>query len=111
MILPTLLVSLILSFTFPNPVYADIVIMSELYDVDTQTALEIATCESQMGKYPINWEGSSAKGVYMFTDGTWDAYCEGDAMNPHDNITCFMELFPKHPTWWDCYNILYETNP
>ena len=33
-----------------------------------------------MGKYKTNWSGSSAKGVYMFIDRTWEYYCEGDVM-------------------------------
>ena len=101
-----LLVSLLVSL-FPQPVYSienDIIVQSYLNGIDPVVSLEIATCESQLGKYPVNWEGSSASGVYMFTSGTWNAYCKGDVMNPHDNIRCFMQQFNQHPNWWACYD-------
>lgn len=71
-------------------------------DFNVNTALRIAECESQYGKYKINWQGSSAKGIYQFTDKTWNNYCEGDVMNDQDNIMCFIKLYKKHPSWWQC---------
>lgn len=68
----------------------------------TEEHLRIAECESQYGKYPYNWEGSSAKGVYMFTDKTWEHYCEGDVLNYKDNIKCFIKLYLQHKSWWAC---------
>ena len=79
-----------------------IIKMSEEYGVDTETALRIAECESQFGKYNHNWEGSSATGVYQFISKTWENYCEGDVLNEDDNIKCFMELYNKYPHWWAC---------
>ncbi len=79
-----------------------IIRMSKEYGVDTETALRIAECESQFGKYPKNWEGSSASGVYQFTSVTWNNYCDGDVINEDDNIKCFMELYNKNPHWWAC---------
>jgi hypothetical protein len=69
---------------------------------DVETALRIAECESQYGKYQINWEGSSAKGVYQFIDKTWENYCDGDVLNNEDNIKCFLKLYNKHTSWWKC---------
>lgn len=76
--------------------------MASKYDVCPETAIRIAKCESQLGKYPINWEGSSAKGVYQFIDKTWDNYCDGDVLNEEDNIRCFMELYNQFSHWWAC---------
>jgi len=39
------------------------------------TAVRIATCESQLSKYKVNWSGSSAYGLYQFMPRTWNAYC------------------------------------
>ncbi len=86
----------------PSPVEASIRYYSEEYGVDTKTALRIAKCESQMGKYKINWSGSSAKGVYQFIDKTWEHYCDGDVMNDEDNIICFMKLYENNKNWWLC---------
>jgi hypothetical protein len=77
-------------------------IMAKEYNVCVETALKIAECESQFGKYNHNWEGSSAKGVFMFTDRTWNYYCRGDVLNEEDNIRCFMEIFNNFPQWWAC---------
>jgi hypothetical protein len=97
--------------TEPEPVVVEepalttqelIVSIATEYDVCPETALRIAECESQYGKYPHNWEGSSAKGVYQFIDKTWKHYCEGDVLNEVDNITCFMRLYNKNPNWWAC---------
>jgi hypothetical protein len=69
---------------------------------DVNVALKIADCESKTGKYKTNWQGSSAKGIYMFTDRTWENYCDGDVMDDYDNIRCFLNLYRKHPSWWAC---------
>jgi hypothetical protein len=72
------------------------------YGVNPDTAVRIANCESMMGKYKYNFEGSSAKGLFQFIDRTWKYYCKGDVLNNEDNARCFMELYPKHPSWWSC---------
>lgn len=84
------------------PLIALITLLAPQYGVDTQEALQIAECESQYGKYDVNWETGKAKGVFQFMPTTWNAYCEGDVMSEFDNTKCFLELYPKHPTWWDC---------
>jgi len=37
---------------------------------DSQTALKIAKCESQLGKYRENWENSGAIGLFQFKPRT-----------------------------------------
>ncbi len=69
--------------------------------VNPQTAVRIARCESSLNVTAKN-KHSSAKGLYQFIDGTWNAYCEGDVFNYEDNINCFLELYNKYPTWWEC---------
>lgn len=78
-----------------------IVILSRQYDVNLGTSIRIADCESKIGKFKTN-KWSSAKGVYQFIDKTWKTYCEGDVMDDYDNINCFMKLYKKHPSWWEC---------
>lgn len=77
-----------------------IVVMAKEYNVDIQKALDIAECESQFGKYPSAFPRSTAKGVYQFTNKTWQNYCKGDVMNEDDNIRCFMFNYNRHPEWW-----------
>lgn len=77
-------------------------VLSKLNNFDEEVAVRIAKCESQLGKYKTNWQGSSAKGVYMFIDKTWANYCDGDVMNDRDNINCFIKLYNKYPHWWLC---------
>jgi len=81
-------------------------IMAKEYNVCVETALKIAECESQYGKYNYNWQGSSAKGVYQFIDKTFANYCDGDVMNEKDNIKCFMKLYNKFSHWWEQCNII-----
>ena len=93
-------------------VIALITLLAPQYGVDTQEALAIAECESQYGKYEYNWEGSSAKGVYQFTDTTWwYIEAEGSQLNEFENIKQFMIWYPVHPEWWECYNRLYKFTP
>lgn len=86
----------------PNPIEATIRHYADEYGVDVETSLRIADCESQMGKYKHNWEGSSAKGIYMFIDRTWAYYCDGDVLNDEDNVKCFMKLYEENKEWWEC---------
>jgi hypothetical protein len=69
---------------------------------NVNTALVIAECESQYGLFDYNLQGSSAKGIYQFTDRTWKHYCSGDVLNSYDNIYCFINLYERHPNWWAC---------
>ena len=87
----------------PNPVEATIRHYASEYGVDVETSLRIATCESQMGKYKHNWEGSSATGVYQWTIGTWEWIgATGDRLDDEENIKQFMIWYSKYPGWWEC---------
>lgn len=76
--------------------------MAAHYGINADTAVRIAWCESKMGKYKHNWEGSSAKGVYMFIDKTWANYCEGDVLDDIANTRCFARLYNQYSHWWVC---------
>jgi hypothetical protein len=69
---------------------------------DPIVAIRIAKCESQLGKYRKNFEGSSATGLYMFMPLTFSHYCEGNIESDIDQIKCFMRQYKKHPGWWEC---------
>lgn len=66
------------------------------------TTRDIAICESQLGRYKTNWEGSGAYGLFQFKKQTWDNYCEGDIRSDRDQTICFLKLYPRHPNWWAC---------
>ena len=72
------------------------------YGINYETSLRIAHCESKMGKYKYNLQGSSAKGIFQFIDNTWENYCDGDVLNDEDNVRCFTKLYKNHPSWWEC---------
>lgn len=72
------------------------------HNLDPREAIKIAQCESSLGKQKRNKQGSSASGVFMFINKTWDSYCEGYQMNDDDNIKCFYKLYPLHKSWWEC---------
>ena len=71
-------------------------------NINYNISLRIADCESKMGKYKYNLQGSSAKGIFMFIDSTWLNYCQGDVLNDYDNIKCFAKLYKKYPHYWVC---------
>ncbi|NCD07196.1 MAG: hypothetical protein EOL97_13865 [Spirochaetia bacterium] len=70
--------------------------------INYETSLRIADCESKMGKYKVNWDGSSAYGLYQFMPRTFNAYCQGSIESDIDQIRCFIKLYNKHPNWWVC---------
>ena len=71
------------------------------HEIDPVLALRIANCESSLNPKAKN-PYSSAGGVYQFLDGTWNAYCSGNKFNYKDSVDCFMDLYPKHQSWWVC---------
>lgn len=73
-----------------------------LYDVDVDTALRIADCESDFDWRARN-PNSSAKGLYQFTDTTWEwIKAEGHQFDVDENIKNFMIWYPIYPSWWVC---------
>lgn len=74
---------------------------AKIYDINIETALRIAWCESRYDPLAKN-SSSSAKGIYQFIDKTWQNYCDGSVLNSDDNIQCFMILYKKNPQWWEC---------
>jgi len=68
----------------------------------TESLVRIAICESRMGKYRKNWEGSSAEGLLMFKPATFAAYCAGSIKNDKDQVNCFMKMYPEKKSWWQC---------
>jgi len=74
------------------------------YGIDENEALRIAYCESSFNPEAENWQGSTAKGLYQFTDPTWQWIgAEGHQFNAEENVKMFMTWFPVFPTWWACY--------
>ena len=72
------------------------------YNVDVETALRIADCESDFN-YKAENGVSTAKGVYQFLDGTWDWIgAEGHQFDYKENIKQFMLLYPDHKGYWEC---------
>lgn len=67
-----------------------------------KTALRIAECESQIGKFKKNWEGSSASGLFQFMPNTFKSFCTGDIKSDEDQTDCFMNLYPKYAGMWEC---------
>jgi hypothetical protein len=77
--------------------------------IDPTEAVEVARCESNLNPGAKNWSGSTARGLYQFIFGTWDANCKGDVYDEDANIACFMKLYPKHKGYWECAKLLGYT--
>lgn len=76
--------------------------MAREYGVSEDVALAIAQCESRLDPYAMN-PVSSAKGVYQFTDGTWDYIkAQGHQFDAEENIKMFMIWYKISPQWWEC---------
>ena len=75
--------------------------MAKAESFSENTALRIAYCESRFKTYAKN-KHSSASGLYQFTSATWRNYCSGEVFDKVDNISCFLDLYAKHPSWWEC---------
>lgn len=72
------------------------------YGVDPDMAVAIAQCESRLDEYAQN-PVSSAKGLYQFTDGTWEYIkAQGHPFDAEENIRQFMIWWRIHPEWWVC---------
>lgn len=77
-------------------------VLSKENNFDEETAVRIAICESRLGKYKTNWQGSSAYGLYQFKPATFSYYCLGNIQNDYDQIICFIKLYNKYPHYWEC---------
>lgn len=82
-------------------VIAEISKESLKFGINPREALDIAYCESRYNPFVTNAK-SSAKGVYQFTNRTWEKYCLGNPFDYFDNIKCFMKLYPQNKNWWQC---------
>lgn len=73
-----------------------------VYGIDPDMAVSLAQCESSLDPYAQN-PTSSAKGLYQFTDTTWDYIkAEGHQFDAQENIHQFMIWWKIHPEWWVC---------
>lgn len=80
---------------------------AKLYNVNPDKALAIAKCESQLKPNTRNWQGSTAKGIFQFTDPTWKYIgAKGHQFDVDENIKQFMKWYPKFPSWWACNTIV-----
>jgi len=86
----------------PADTEAKIRFYARLEGFDEEKAVSIAVCESQLGKYKENWEGSGAYGLYQFKPKTWKHFCKGDIESDDDQIQCFIQLYNKYPHYWEC---------
>lgn len=68
---------------------------ARLYKYPYEKAYWLAVEESRLNPKAVNGEGSSAKGLYMFVDGTWKSLCDGDVFNPHDSTRCAIRLLSE----------------
>ena len=71
-------------------------------NINYEDSLRIAECESKMGKYKYNLQGSSAYGLYQFMPKTFYSLCQGDIESDLDQIICFTKLYKKYPHYWVC---------
>jgi hypothetical protein len=72
------------------------------YGISQSAAVRIAMCESGFKPEAAN-KHSSAKGIYQFIDGTWDAIgAVGHQFDLDENIKQFMIHYPANPGWWVC---------
>lgn len=72
------------------------------FGIDPDMAVAIAQCESRLDPYASN-PTSSAKGLYQFTDVTWEYIkATGHQFDAAENIRQFMIWWPIHREWWVC---------
>ena len=67
--------------------------------ISPNLALQVAFCESSYNPKAVSKNG--AKGLFQFKDRTW-SYCKGNVFDPEANLDCFLKLWPKHKSWWQC---------
>lgn len=70
--------------------------------VNPQTALRIAMCESSLNPQARN-PTSSAKGLYGFLDGTWQwIKAPMTQEDTYWSVVMFMKYYKKYPHYWEC---------
>ena len=73
---------------------------SNLYDVNSELALNIACAESCTRNkdgdviFNINAKNptSTASGIFQFIQSTFDSMCDGEVFDPDDNIRCAIKI-------------------
>ena len=84
-----------------DKVREEIIRQAKLANFSEETALKIATCESNF-KWDAKNPKSSAKGVYQFIDSTWEwIEAEGHQFDYKENIKQFLKYYPIYPGWWE----------
>lgn len=82
--------------TPPEETIEDIIkLYTTRYNYSYEKAYWLAMEESQLDPEACNGEGTSACGVYMFIDSTWEEECEGDKIDAHDNVKCAVRLLSE----------------
>jgi len=72
---------------------------------EVEVGLRIAECESGLDQYASNTD-STAKGVFMFTDTTWEFInAPGHQYNLDESVKQFAIWYPLHSEWWICQKI------
>jgi len=76
--------------------------VARAHNIDAETAIRIAECESSLDTNARS-VSSSATGIYQFTKGTWEWIgADGDRTDPEASIREFVKWYPKYPHWWVC---------
>lgn len=81
------------------------------YGAKADLALAIADAESNFENVCNIDSCDRGQGIFMFIPSTWESECEGEVMNPEDNIKCGVKLISEGEvnhwgtpmSWWGTY--------